>query len=242
MLRRNLLIAGILIVLSSIAMTASAQPGGFFGGMPGGGLSFMLLRMPEVQKELNLNAGQKTRITTLLGEVNEKLRPTAGQVNFQELRNLSAEEREKRTAQMRKRFEEATKGIDDKLGDILDANQAERLKQLKLQREGAMALNRPEVIQKLGLSEDQQKKIKKIQEDTRTAGRPAFDANQSAEARQAAMQKVQEQREKAQRDCFAVLSDDQTLDWYKLCGKTFKFRERQPFGRGNRPGPPPPQR
>ena len=99
------------------------------------------------------------------------MRASFGQINFQELQNLSAEEREKRIGEMRKKFEEAGKGIDEKVGKILDAKQAERLQQLQLQREGAMALNRPEVIQKLGLSEEQQAKIKKIQEDARPTGR-----------------------------------------------------------------------
>ena len=73
---------------------------------------------------------------------------------------------------MRKKFEEAGKGIDEKVAGILDAKQAERLHQLQLQREGAMALTRPEVIKKLDLSEEQQAKIKKIQEDARPT-RPA---------------------------------------------------------------------
>ena len=235
MLRRNVFIAGAILVLGSIAVTASAQGprGGMFGR--GGGSSAMLLGIPEVQKELNLSDDQKKDVDALLGDVREKMRASFGQVNFQDLQSLSAEEREKRIGEMRKKAEEAGKGVDEKAGKILDAKQVERLHQLQLQREGAMALTRPDVIKKLDLSEEQQAKIKKIQEDARPKGM-VFDPNQSSEDRQTAMKKMREQFEKAQKDCLAVLSDDQMLDWTKMCGKTFKFPERQPR-RGNRQPP-----
>jgi Spy/CpxP family protein refolding chaperone len=220
--------------LAAVAATASAQPGrGIFGGRS----SSMLLTIPEVQKELNLNDDQKKQIETLTREAREKLRASFGQVNFQELQNLSAEEREKRVGEIRTKVEEAGKGIDEKVGKILDARQAKRLHQLWLQSQGAMALTRPEVIAKLGLTEEQQSKIKKIQADARSAGRPGFSPNQSAEERQAAMKKIRDQMEKAHKDSLAVLSDDQVLDWTNMCGKTFKFPPRQGPPRGN---PPPP--
>ena len=197
----------------------------------------MLLGMPEVQKELNLNDDQKKDIDTLLEDSFGKMR-----ASFQGMRDLSQEEREKRMDEMRKKFEEAGKEVDEKVGKILDAKQAERLHQLQLQREGAMALSRPEVIKKLDFSEEQQAKIKKIQEDARPTGRGGFDRNQSDEERQAARKKMREQFETAQKECFAVLSDDQMLDWTNMCGKTFKFPEGQGFRRGgNRQNTPPPQ-
>jgi hypothetical protein len=67
---------------------------------------------------------------------------------------------------------------------------------------------------------------------------PAFDPNQSQEDRQAAMQgmikKVQDQSKKVQEDSLAVLSDDQSIAWADLCGKTFKFPANAGFG-GMRP-------
>ena len=203
----------------------------------GGGSGAMLLGIPEVQNELNLSEGQKKEINGLLADAREKV---LGQINFQDLRNLSADEREKRFGELRKKFEEVGKGIDEKAGKFLDTKQSERLHQLVLQREGAMALARPDVSAKLGLGSEQMEKIKKIQEDARPSG-SAFGRNQSSEDRQAAMKKLREQFEKAQKDCFAVLNDDQMLDWTNMCGKTFKFPERQPFSRGSRQRTPPQQ-
>ena len=34
---------------------------------------------------------------------------------------------------------------------------------------------------------------------------------------------MQERFEKVQKECLAVLNDDQMLDWTNLCGKAFKF-------------------
>lgn len=234
MLRRDFIIAGLFVVLGSIAVTASAQGQGPGGG--GGGSSAMLLTMPEVLKELNVTDDQKKQIETLSGQVREKLRASFGQINFQELQTLSPEEREKRFGEMRKKAEEATKGVEEKVAGILDAKQVARLKELQLQREGAAALARAEVIKKLDLTEEQQAKIKKIQEDARPKGN-LFDPNQSNEDRQAAFKKMREQMEKAQKDSLAVLSDDQMLEWTNMCGKTFKFPERQ-GRRGTRQAPP----
>ena len=80
MLRRNVFIAGVILVLGSIAVTASAQGpgGGMCGGMRGGGSSAMLLGIPEVQKELNLNDDQKKQIDTLLAEAVRRCGPRSG--------------------------------------------------------------------------------------------------------------------------------------------------------------------
>jgi Spy/CpxP family protein refolding chaperone len=247
MVRRSLFIAGVTFVLGSIAVTASAQPGGggpgFFGGMLGGGgglgggINLMLLRTPEVQKELKLTPDQTSEISTLQGEVMEKVRASFQQVNFQDLQNASDEERQKLFTDMRKKAEEATKGVDDKVSSILDATQSKRLHELLLQRLGPAALTRPEVVKQLNLTDDQVAKITKIQTDARPQF-PRMDPNQSPEDRQAAMQKMRDQFQKSQKDMLAVLSDDQMLDWTNMCGKTFKFPPMQ-FGRGNRQAPPP---
>jgi hypothetical protein len=236
MLRRIVFFAGLIVVLAAMAMPAAAQPGPGGGGMFGGGSGAMLLGIAEVQTELGLTSDQKTEVTTLLTDAREKMRATFGQTNRQELQGLSQEERQKRFDEMRKKAEEANKGLDEKITKILKPEQSTRFKQLQFQRQGARALTTADVIAKLKISDDQGTKIKKILADARpTGGRAAFDPNQTAEERQANMKKMREQMEKAQKECFAVLSDDQMLDWTNMCGKTFKFPEFQ--GRGPRNPP-----
>ncbi len=240
MLRRSVLCAGVVLVLSSIALTASAQGpfgGGFGRGGGGGGSSSMLLIIPEVQKELNITDSQKKEIETIATDVREKAMATFGQINFQEIQNLSQEERDKKFAEMRTKFEGVTKEVDVKVAKILDEKQVARLKELQLQREGGAALSRPEVIKKLEITDEQQAKMKKIQEDARPKGGPGggFDPNQSQEERRASFQKMRDGMDKAQKDTLAVLTDEQMIAWTEMCGKTFKFP--QGGGRGGFGGP-----
>ncbi len=55
------------------------------------------------------------------------------------MQDLSREEREKRFAEARKKSEEAVQQAEEKLSQILDAKQLERLGQLRVQREGFAA-------------------------------------------------------------------------------------------------------
>ncbi len=252
MVRRSLFVAGMVLALGSIAVTASAQPGGgggmggMLGGLFGGGTgatvsNLMLLRMPEVQTELSLTADQQTQLNSLIQESTQKLRDSFSDINFQDLANATQEERQKMMTDIRKKVEDGSKGLDDKVGTILNATQSKRLHELMLQRLGAAALVLPDTVKALGLSTEQVTKINGIISGATSAiTRPAFDPNQSQEDRQAAMQdlrkKIQDQTAKTQKDCLAVLTDDQSLTWANLCGKTFKFPANAGFGGGGRGG------
>src|SRR5688572_12661288 len=100
-------VAALVAVL--IVSVAGAQPP---GGQRGGGRGFgggmqasplMLLRIDEVRKELGLSDEQNKQVQ----ELGEELRSSFGGTNFQELRDLSQEEREKRLAEIRTKAEEA---------------------------------------------------------------------------------------------------------------------------------------
>ncbi len=203
----------------------------------------MLLAIPEVQTELALTDDQKEKVKTEGDSVREKMRDAFSGIDFQALRDMTDEERTKATADMRKKMEDVGKNVEEKLKTVLDAKQQERLKQLELQVQGGNALLRPEVIDKLKITTDQQEQLKKIAE----AGRPqrgqrgGFDPNASDEERKAAREKFQAGRDKTNKDMLAVLTDDQSLEWTEMLGKPFKFppMQRGGFGRqGGGPGGP----
>jgi hypothetical protein len=240
---RSSVMSAVLLVLAVPLVAAQpgrgpGGPGGFgfggMGGMMGSGLS--LLRMEEVQKELGISDAQKKDVEELQAAQREQMRSAGGGFNREEWQKLSQEEREKRMAEMGKKFEENAKQTQEKLDKILDKKQAERLAQLRLQREGLMALSREDIQKKLGLTEDQIAKMRKIQEDARP-GRGAFGGpDQSAEERRAAFQKMQEQREKMQKDILAVLTEKQKDQWTEMKGKEFKFPQMGFGPGGGRPG------
>ena len=245
MVRNSVLLGGLIVVLA-VAGASAQGPGGSSGrGGPGGGMMSygMLLRMPEVQKELGFSESQTGQIEQTQKEVMEQMRSSFSGFNFQDLQNMSREDRDKKMAELRKKGEEIGKGVEEKIKKLLDAKQVARLDQLVLQYAGAGAFSRPEVVKKLALTEDQQAKIKKIQEDSRSQGRSGFNRDMSEEQRTEFFKKMQERREKAQKDALGVLTDEQMMTWGEMCGKDFKFPAMRPFGgfgRGGAPGQPPP--
>lgn len=233
MLRFKGLLALSLIVL--MASAASAQQGrggrrGGFGGGFGGDFSSpaALLRIPEVQQEIKVSEEQKKQI-------DEGLAAMRGGFNFQELQSLSQEERAKRMQEFREKAEAAGKALEEKMDKILKPEQLARLKQLSLQRQGALALLRPEVAKDLGLTEEQRKKMQGIAEAARPSGGQNFQ-DLSQEERGKLMAENRERQEKAQTELLAVLSDEQKTKFAELKGTEFKFPQQRfgGFGGGNR--------
>jgi hypothetical protein len=223
MLRFKSLAGALALVL--VVSLASAQerprgPGGRGFGGRGFGMGMggptALLNIPEVRTELNTTDEQNKEIDDVLAKVNE----ARGGFNPQDFQNLSDEERQKRMDEMRKKMEEANKAAEEKVGKILKPEQLARLNQLSLQRPGA--ITRPEVAKQLGLSQEQQDKIQKIQEESRPQGGGNFQ-NMTEEERQKFVAEANERREKAQADMLAVLTGEQKTKWTELQGKEFKF-------------------
>lgn len=198
-----------------------------FGGPPGGGPvpAAMLLAMPEVRKELGIKESQMKSVDEWQSESMEQIRASFGAINFQELQTFSEEDRDKRFADARKKSEEASQKSDEKLVKILDGKQLERLKQLRLQRDGTAALTRSEISRTLKLSDEQQERLRKLLADVPFFAPP-------------------DQRQKQQADALAVLTSDQKKTWAELTGAEFKFPEPNfggfgpPGGFGGGPGGP----
>lgn len=215
--------------------------GGGFGaqgfGMPGGmqASSSMLLGMPEVREELALSDDQKKQWETLSEEIREQGRAAFGNFDFQAMQDMSPEERQQRFAEARRRSEEANRQAEEKIAALLNPDQRERLSQLRIQREGIGGLSRPEVADKLGLSDDQRASIRRIQFESRPQGPGGFDPNQSPEDRRAMFARMQEQREKMEADILAVLTDEQKEKWNAMKGEEFEFPRG--FSFGGRGGP-----
>jgi Spy/CpxP family protein refolding chaperone len=236
-----------LALLIAAASTVQAQDrprgGGFqfgFGGPGGfGGASFdaNLLATPEVQKELGVSDEQKGLIEDMLTDIRNQMRAARGQGGaggFQNFQNLSEEERNKLIAEGQKRMEEMNKKTEEMITMVLEPKQTDRFGQLRLQRAGVGAFNRPDIAEKIGLSQEQKDKMKKIQDDARPDP-SAFASfqNMSEEERREAFTKMREKGEKANADILNVLTAEQKETWAKLQGKKFDFPPPQ-FGR--RPG------
>ena len=186
--------------------------------------------MPEVQKELSITDEQRKELRQELAT----LRPEGGG-DRGGLRDLSEDERRERMEAMRAQMEEVAKKSDAAIAKVLMPEQVKRLKELQLQRQGVAALGRPDVSEKLSLTDEQKTKIREALE----AGRPDFSAfgnlrDASEDERRKAMEEMRAKREKAEADAMAVLDAEQKAVWESMVGEKFEFPQRPGFG-GGRP-------
>lgn len=217
------------------ASAARAQPGGSQGGFYGFGgpgepqSGVMFLEIDEVRAELATNNEQNTRLDELGRDARAQAQDAFSY--WRELRNLSDEERDKRREEARKKLEQINKGADAKLAEILEHEQLVRLKQLKLQREGIMAIARPDVADMLTLTQEQKDKVAQAVEAYRSRRNLPNFRDLSDEERDKYFAQRREQREKTEADLLALLTEDQKQKWEEAQGEKFTFSEGGGQGR-----------
>lgn len=220
----------LLLVVSFTLVTApaAAQPRG--GGGPGGRMgalgrmistSVILLAMPEVREELKATPEQSAQIDKILQAARDRL---FSEIDIFELQNAEGEEREEILEELRVLAAEMAAEAKKSLSETLDATQLARLEELYLQSEGARGLTRPEVVQALGLSDEQVKKINAVFDEADSAPPPARNFRElSDEQRQQLFEEMRARREKTQAEALAVLDEAQQKSWQTMQGAAFEF-------------------
>lgn len=251
MKRRTFWNAGLAIIaLTTVGAAAFAQGpppgggrgfggpgGGGFGGPGGGGAQFLLM-LPEVQKELKLDAAQVDLLQGL--RQGGPGGPGGGRQAFEEFQKLSPEERQKRFTAMRQQE-------DKKVAEILDAKQLARLKQLQLQQRGVRALGQSDVADSLKLTPDQKQRVQTAMQGEQDGMRQMFQGFQpgaeppSDEQRQQIMKKMQDLRTGTDSKLNAVLTESQKAQFKQMQGAPFTFPQQR-FGGFGGPGGPGGQR
>jgi hypothetical protein len=109
--------------------------------------------------------------------------------------------------------------MDGKIADILSDHQMNRLKELRLQRQGGMALMRKEIANKIGLSDEERQRIRgMIDESLESMGKPDQGQRPDRKEMEAMHAKLSEQ-------ILDSLSNKEKSKWEDLTGKRFKFDE-----------------
>jgi len=202
------------LALQLMSDSSSAQFGGRGGA--GGTMSVTIAQQKSVQDELKLTADQIEK----LKQVGTKMRESFGGGGDRE--------------EARKKFAEAAQAAEKDMAGILSADQTKRLKEITLQQTGPIALTRPEVAKEVGLTDEQQAKVKEITDSYSSETRAQFQAGGGGGGdREEARKKREAARKETGDKLLALLNDDQKKAWEKLVGEPFKG-EIQPFG-GNRP-------
>ncbi|MBS1724630.1 MAG: hypothetical protein JSS66_16935 [Armatimonadetes bacterium] len=219
-------------------------------GMNRGG-SFGLLRNTDVQSELKLTDDQKKKLDDLA----QSMRPSGGQ-GGQGGQGGGQGERPDFQA-MQERMKKAEEEVDK----ILKPDQAKRLEELRLQREGVAALARPEVAKELGLTDAQKKQMEDLQQKMMEKMREAFGNQNGGQGRgqggpppaggenrgggappsvgapggggggRPNFDEIRKMRDEINDKVIALLTPAQKSKWQQMQGKKFEFRQ------GGRGGP-----
>ena len=201
-----------LVALVSSPVLAQGGRGGFGGGMGGGG-PLMLLGNPSVQKELKLDEAQKEKMTTLVSETREKMASVRDQ-----LQDLQGSERMAKMQELSKPINET---VMKSAGEFLKPEQLKRFHEIELQTRGANALTDPVIAKKLGVTSEQETKVKSLMADMQSEMR---EIQQSAgDDRQAAMQKIMALRKETTTKVMALMTDDQKKAWKEMTGEPFEM-------------------
>lgn len=208
------------VLLLCTASDAVAQRGGRGIGRGFGVSPMGLLRVEKVQQEINLRDEQQEQLQAARQEVREALAEQRGDRNFQD---LSREERRELFTRIR---QERTKAEKEKLAEVLNDQQMARLNEIYLQVAGPQALDDPQVVAALNITDEQKKKIAAAEDEARDKQREAFgevrDLFQAGD-QEAAQKKMAELREQRHAMVLAVLSDEQKQQFEQMKGEAIEL-------------------
>jgi len=216
--RRVLLVALVLASAPLLAPVASAQPPGGRGrGMGMGGMMShaALLRQEAVQADLGLSADQKSKVASELPQRG----PGGGGGGGGNPRDMTDDQRRAWMEERMKTQAEEEK----KVAAILDAKQAARLKQIRIQALGGRALMDEAVVKELGVTEDQIGKAREAMMEVMQAGQGG--GGNPAEMRQKLLDKMN-----------TILTAEQKTKFEALKGPAFDVSKLQLRGPGGGPG------
>jgi len=212
-LPRPVLLGAAAAALAAVAASAMAQPavvhrapGGYYGD------PMMLLRMPQVQEELQLVDEQKAKLKEISEELQKQTRE-----QWSGLRDLPPEQRRAKYAELREKAAARAEEARKKIEALLLPHQTNRLRQIALQlrmrwRGVGGIVDDAEMAELLGLTAKQKEQLQKIAEETR-------------KKLQNLPREIMEEGKKKARD---VLTPEQKKKLEEAVGAEFELRSSRP--------------
>lgn len=216
---RNILF-GLGVGVLALALGADCQAQGRGQrGFGGGGLSkSALLRLDSVQDELGLEEVQIEDLQQALGGGRGERGAGGERPNF---RDMSDEERRAAMQERREQMTTMQQAQEEKLAEILDADQMERLGEIYVQVGGVAALMDPATAEHLGITEEQQDEMRQAVRDAMSDMR-----GQRGEGdREGMRERMAEAREKMQQAAVDVLSTEQQEQYEAMKGEPFALSQ-----------------
>ena len=219
------------LVASTVAVcfvgTTFAQPpeGGRRGGMGMGmqASAGFLVGNKSVQDELKITEEQKEKWR----EAQKTIREKVGNI-----REMEPEERQAAMKEMNEATDKAVK-------EILTADQAKRLTEIRWQQAPGAGFASPDFQEGLKITDDQKEKLKGIMEEMGKDMREIF--QESRENPREAREKIEALQKETKEKAMGVLTADQKASYEKLVGKPFELKQemRRPGdgdGKGGKKG------
>ena len=225
MIRFSLWAGAALALVLLATSSAQAQFGRGFR-IPATVQNIMLMRSPEVQKELTLSEDQAKAIGTIATE----MQSTAMEI-ISGLQDLTAEEREEEMPNVMEMVTEEAKALQDRVDEILDGEQTARMKELSLQARGMEALADEETIAALKVTDEQQKQLAAVRDESADKRDEIFQAMiRGGGDRSKLREEMQALRKETGDKALAVLTTEQREAFEKMKGAKFEFPRRRGFG------------
>ena len=202
-----------LVISSDVSL---AQRGGWFGERDS---SIGLLQNDKVRDELELVDDQTAELEALRDELTQEMRNM-----WSGMRDLSREDRREKWEEMRADMDVRRKELEERIQGVLLPHQQKRLDQLFMQsqarrRGGTLGFDASDrLAEKLNLTDEQKEKLKKAAED----------------AQKELEEKISRLRDKAEQKVLSVLTPEQRKQYTDIMGDSFKFEERDRWGRRDR--------
>ena len=214
---------------------------GMGGGMFGGGNSLWLLRLEQVQEELALTDEQKAELNKLGQEMMSEIRGQLGG-----MQDLNAEQRRARWAELREKLTERAEALRKKTEAVLLPEQRARIRQLHIQMLGSRAFSDKEVVEALGITEEQTATFAAIR--TAVSGKmrklfegldwQAMEQEQRRRKGQEIAEKARQLQQEAVKEALGVLTEEQIETLNKMKGDEFELDRSRLFrGRRTRQAP-----
>ncbi len=227
MMAQRWLIAACLVVLCVSSLNAQPPGHGRFAR------SRWLVELDPVQSELDINESQSDLLDALCSDLNRQREAILHGDDAPRSSNEELEqERRKSLSSRLAKFDRQSEAL---IGTVLNGEQAVRLQQLYVQRDGAQALDRPEVAEKLQITDEQRKDLlevratfaKKLQE-TFMARRDQFRNRTGFEE---TLRDADRLRAKELDEIRKLLNEEQQSRFNELTGEPFDFATIRQRGR-----------
>ena len=188
----------IAVLLFPVALFAAEEGRGAFQGAPGPMYYYLpgyhLLEQEYVQKELELVPEQKKRLEEIAKKVYEDMQED--QKQWAKYREMTPEEQKEFFTKMRERYQKRTEDAKAEVEKVLLPHQLELLKKIEERQRLGAYLSWPQMLERLGLSEEQKKKVADIR-------------NQSQQKSKELQQKLMEVYQESQAKILEVLTPEQ---------------------------------